>query len=337
MTRSEVAYNLRTFNEVDSHSWNESVVALNGCGFHSHEWSLFSSESNNAQPLYLQLQDATGRTCSAGFGLVSEKRTGGIGLYRELSLGSLPASASSAVLERMLREIVAYGRREGVAVLSINSFATPHGSEVLPSLEFKTERRWEFVLNMDGDEQDLWKKFHSKKRNLIKKAQKEGLHVERVAGQEGVMQLRELSRETHERKRSKGISYPKPGPERYYRLIKEKIIDKGLGRLYLAYNGQYPVAGSLFVGFNKKSYYMLSSASDVGLRKAAPDLILWTSMTDYLSEGYKIFNLGGLSERELEGKPLEESGLYHFKMRFSADRCPCFKGKRYPGRARESG
>jgi lipid II:glycine glycyltransferase (peptidoglycan interpeptide bridge formation enzyme) len=71
---------------------------------------------------------------------------------------------------------------------------------------------------------------------------------------------------------------------------------------------------------------MLSSAKEKGLQKAAPDLILWTSMKDYQQGGYKLFNFGGLSERELNGEPLEKSGLFHFKKRFSTDEYLCFKG-----------
>jgi lipid II:glycine glycyltransferase (peptidoglycan interpeptide bridge formation enzyme) len=104
------------------------------------------------------------------------------------------------------------------------------------------------------------------------------------------------------------------------------LIDSGLGRLYFAYEEREPIAGAFFVGYNKCSYYMLSSAKEKGLQKAAPDLILWTSMKDYQQGGYKVFNFGGLSERELNGDPLEKSGLFHFKKRFSTDEFLCYKG-----------
>jgi lipid II:glycine glycyltransferase (peptidoglycan interpeptide bridge formation enzyme) len=106
----------------------------------------------------------------------------------------------------------------------------------------------------------------------------------------------------------------------------DRLIDRGLGRLYIAYEGDKPIAGAFFAGFNRKTYYMLSAANGEGLQKAAPDLVLWTALTDYLHEGYKLFNFGGLSEGELNGSPLEESGLFHFKKRFSSQERLCYKG-----------
>ena len=208
----------------------------------------------------------------------------------------------------------------------MHSFGTPFGTEILQELGFSVSKRWEFLIDLYMSEEDLWKKIHSKKRNLIRKGQKTGLQIEKAEHLEQVLQYRELAKETYERKTKQGIPFPEPGDESYYKLLKNKLIDIDLGRLYLAYDEKQVVAGAFFVGYNKKAYYMLSSANDIGLKKSAPDLILWTCMTDYQKEEYKEFNLGGVSESELNNQPLEKSGLYHFKKRFSAEAHPCYKG-----------
>ena len=110
-------------------------------------------------------------------------------------------------------------------------------------------------------------------------------------------------------------------------LLKSKLIDKGIGKLYLAYNdGHKCVAGAFFGVFNKTIYYMLSSSSNDGLKLAAPDAILWRAIKDHLSKGYTMFNFGGISESELNGQPLEKSGLYLFKIRFGSIPQLCFHG-----------
>jgi lipid II:glycine glycyltransferase (peptidoglycan interpeptide bridge formation enzyme) len=201
------------------------------------------------------------------------------------------------------------------------------GTEILQELGFQVEKRWEFLVHIEGSEDELWRRVHTKKRNLIRKGRKEKLGVKRAAEFQDVMQFRALAVETYNRKTQQGVSFPQPAEDTYYRLLKERLIDAGLGRLYMAYEGDQAIGGAFFVGFNATAYYMLSSATEEGLRKAAPDLILWTAMTDFLKEGFRLFNLGGLSERELEGRPLEESGLYHFKKRFGAEVHPCYKGR----------
>jgi lipid II:glycine glycyltransferase (peptidoglycan interpeptide bridge formation enzyme) len=263
----------------------------------------------------------------AGFGLVSGKSIAGFLSNRTLSFGSFPACRSTYFFKNIIKEIIKYCTNNSIAVLKMHSFATPFGTEILQELGFSVSKRWEFLVDIDMSEDELWEKLHGKKRNLIRKGQKTNLVIKKAQQIDEFMHFRNLAVATWKRKIDSGITFPSPGNEKYYQLLKDEIVDKNLGKLYLAYNGDEPVAGAFFAGYNKKVYYMLSSANEQGLKASAPDLLLWTSMTEYMKEGYEVFNLGGLSEDELEGQPLEKSGLYHFKKRFSADVPPCYKGE----------
>jgi lipid II:glycine glycyltransferase (peptidoglycan interpeptide bridge formation enzyme) len=314
-------------NSVDPVLWNNNVIRLGGCCFHTYEWSLFSATNNNATPLYFQYNDAADSPVSVGFGLLKQKRIAGVPFFKTLSFGSLPAHNKTDALNSIIGEIISYCRSENMASLELNSFGTPIEIEVLRESEFAVTRRWEFILDIGKNEEDLWEELHSKKRNLIRKALKEGVRVEKEFDIDAIMEFRNLAFKTWQRKKSQGIAFPEPAHEDYYRLLKKKVIDPGLGKLYLAYEGDEIIAGAFFAGYNGSAYYMLSSSSDQGLKRAAPDLILWTCITDYQKEGYRLFNLGGISEGELNDGSLEASGLYHFKKRFCAAVHPCLKGR----------
>jgi hypothetical protein len=316
----------KIMSRVAREEWNRGVSELEGCCFHSYEWSQYTSEKNGASPLYFRWRDMTGGTRSMVVALRSEKRVGGIRLIDSLSLGSLPAARRVEEVSESVSDILGYCRGNGIGAFSVNTFGTPLGSEVLVELGFRVTRRWEFLLDISEDEESLWKRLHSKKRNLIRKGLREKLKIVNGSEVRQVLHFRDLATETWERKARCGIDFPRVGDERFYLTLKERILDKGLGKLYLAYDGDQPVAGAVFAVFNGKVYYMLSSASRTGLEKAAPDLILWTAIRDCQREGHRLLNLGGVSEGELGGKPLEESGLYHFKSRFSADAHCCYKG-----------
>lgn len=318
--------NFKISTNVDPVEWNKDIISLNGCCFHSYEWSVSSSERNNAKPLYLRWFDETGVLQCAGFGLISGRSLAGLISNKTLSLGSFPACRDTSFLKNTIQEIIKYCTKNSIAALKMNSFDTPFGTEILQKLGFSVSKRWEFLIDLNMSEDELWKKLHSKKRNLIRKGQKANLIIKRAQQLDELMNFRNLAIETWKRKTDSGIAFPSPGTEKYYQQLKDKIIDENLGRLYLACDGEEPVAGAFFAGYNKKVYYMLSSANEQGLKTAAPDLLLWTSMADYRKEGYKMFNLGGVSENELNGQPLEKSGLYHFKKRFSAHVHPCYKG-----------
>jgi lipid II:glycine glycyltransferase (peptidoglycan interpeptide bridge formation enzyme) len=318
--------NLDISKTVDPESWNNDAIRLRGCCFHSYEWSVFSAENNDAVPLYFRLNDNSNNLCSVGFGLLKHKMLAGVPLLRTLSFGSLPAHKDREALSKMINEIIAYCRSKQMACLEIHSFGTPFQTDILQEYGFSVSRRWEFILDIGKSEEDIWNALHSKKRNLIRKAQKAGLRVEKKDTIHNLNEFRNLAFDTWKRKKSQGIEFPAPASETYFRLLKERLVDAGLGRLYLAYQGDQIMAGAFFVGYNNSVYYMLSSSSDQGLKNAAPDLILWNSITDYRKDGYGTFNFGGLSESELNGNPLEESGLYHFKQRFSSEPHACYKG-----------
>lgn len=312
--------------DVNKDEWDKDIISIDGCCFHSYERSLSSSRINNAKPLYFKWFDDAGGLQCAGFGLISGKSIAGFLSNKTLSFGSFPACRDTDFLKYIIKEIMRYCTKNSIAVLKMHSFDTPFGTEILQELGFSVSKRWEFLINIEISENELWGKLHSKKRNLIRKGQKANLIIKRVQQLDELMHFRNLAVATWKRKIDSGIAFPSPGSEQYYQVLKDEIIDKNLGRLYLAYDGDEPIAGAFFSDYNKRVYYMLSSANEKGLKLSAPDLLLWTSMTDYRNEGYKVFNLGGLSEDELNGQPLEKSGLYHFKKRFSADVHPCYKG-----------
>jgi hypothetical protein len=317
---------IELLTRVEPGAWNAEVVRLKGGPFHTYEWSQFSCENNRTEPKYIKWGKGDGAVEAIGLGQIRRTEFAGHSLLTSFSMGSFPAVTNAECLKESLRALIRYCQGHRIDLLQMHSFGTPLGTELLEEFEFQVEKRWEFIVAMDSSEDDLWKRLHTKKRNLIRKGQKEGLQVNRVFGLQDVMEFRALTVETYNRKTEQHVSFPKPADETYYRLLKERLMDTGLGRLYMAYGDERAISGSFFVGFNRSAYYMLSSASEEGLRRAAPDLTLWKAMTDYRKEGFHLFNLGGLSERELNGLPLEGSGLYHFKKRFSADVLPCKKG-----------
>lgn len=320
-----VSNNFQVLTNVNPTDWNKSVDILNGLCFHLYEWSLYGSEKYNAMPLYFRLIDGADTLLSLAFGLLTTKSIGGIPVYKNLSFGSLPANHDKDVLKSMIDEIISYCVKNNIVSLNIGSFGTPFGSEILEELGFSVKKRWEFLLNIDMCGELLWENLHSTKRNKIRKAKKAKLRIERGKTLDHVMQFRGFALETQKRKEERRISFPVAG-EDHYTLLKTKLMDSGLGKLYIAYDGDFPVAGAFFVRYNQCVYYMLSSANDQGIKKAAPDFILWNSITDFQKSGCTIFNFGGVSESELEGQPLEKSGLYQFKKAFSTQVHLCHKG-----------
>jgi len=73
--------NLQVLKTVDPKEWNNDVMLLNDCHFHSDEWSLFSFERNNTKPLYFRWHDDSGEFRGLTFGLLTTKTLARIQAY----------------------------------------------------------------------------------------------------------------------------------------------------------------------------------------------------------------------------------------------------------------
>jgi hypothetical protein len=317
---------LREEKTVDPSEWNGWVERLGGSPFHTTHWIAFSNEVRGRRPVHFTWRDGAGEVRAIAAGSEGQVRVAGWPVFRTLTLGSLPVSNSTLPAIDLVRDVAAFARTDGYGSLEIGSYGTPEDLPELPRLGFSVSRRWEFVLDLQHSKEALWDRLHQKKRNLIRKAQKSGVQVARGSAVDDLLLFRDIGHRTWLRKRSRGIDFPPVAGERYYRLLARNVLDPGIGRLYLARHLDEPVAGAFLAGYAGRAYYVLSAAADEGLACAAPDLILWTAICDCLQAGYRLFNFGGVSEEELGGEPVESSGLYHFKIRFSPEAAPCLRG-----------
>lgn len=318
-------YRLTASSTADRASWNQALQRLHGSPFHTHEWSLYSAENKGCSTLYFQLSDSSNAIVAMAHGTVATRLSDKIPLFITLSFGSLPAYKDADALNAMIRQIQSHAGGEGYMSVEWNSFGSPGACRLCNCLPTGGNKRWEFLVDLNGSEEALWKRLHSKKRNMINKAAKSGLRIERAESAAQIRRYRELAIKTWQRKKKQGIRFPAPPAEPQFERMKRRLIDTGIGRMYLAYHGPVPAAGAFFAGFAGTAYYVLSAADETGLKKSAPDLLIWTAMGDYLRDGCRSFNLGGVSENELNNDALEQSGLYHFKIRFSAQVQQCFK------------
>lgn len=320
-------YQLTVSHSVEPEKWNHALKDLQGCPFHTYEWSRYSGENRGRPVVYFTLTDEGGNIAALAHGQVSSRLSGNRKNFRSLGFGSFPAFKDAESLNGIIQHVRNYASGDGFMSIDWTSFGTPDACKSCNVLSENGKKRWEFIVDLEGTEEDLRKRLHGKKRNLIKKAEKSGLRIERAQSRDQVLGYRDLALKTWQRKTEQGISFPMPPGENQFMLMKRHLIEPGIGRMYLAYDDTDAVAGAFFAGFADTAYYVLSAAGETGLKKSAPDLLIWTAMRDYQGDGVSRFNLGGVSEDEVPENELEKSGLYHFKIRFAAQVKPCFNSK----------
>lgn len=169
--------------------------------------------------------------------------------------------------------------------------------------------RFVFRLNIENKTADgIFEAFHPKHRYNIRLAARKGVEI-RLCGADKADEFSAIMKATGERD---GFSV-KNG--RYYAAILEAFGDDA--RLYLAYYGGVPIAGSLAVRCGGKVWYFYGGSLNIHRNLMPNYLLQWEMIKWAVESGCEIYDFRGVSGKTDETDPLY--GLYRFKKGFNGD------------------
>ena len=177
------------------------------------------------------------------------------------------------------------------------------------------------VLELGDDPAAQFDGFHRMTRRNVRHAERSGLTIRQGDGESALTE--DFYRLHVETRRRLGVPVQ---PRRFFRLLWEELIAKGLGFVSFAYSGSKPVAGAVFLTWNGNMIYKFG-ASDADAWHARPNnLIFWhaiqkgiethaTSLdfgrSEVDQEGLRSFKAGwGAREEELVYAHLPERGAH---------------------------
>lgn len=151
----------------------------------------------------------------------------------------------------------------------------------------------------------IWENIHSKNRNMIRKAEKNGITIEHGKGMDLFDKFIEIYNATMDKDHAEEYYYfNRP----FYESIHNDLRDN-YEMFYAMYEGK-PVAMSIMIYANGRLNYHLSG-SDIEYRNLAPsNLLLYKAALWGCEKGMKTFHLGG-------GVGSGEDNLYKFKAAFN--------------------
>lgn len=171
------------------------------------------------------------------------------------------------------------------------------------------------TVGLDLSDDDIWMhQISSKNRNMIRKAEKEGVTI---VESEDYETFRKLYNGTMSDLHAEDFYF---FPPEYYSEYKQTFKDESL--LCLAtYDGKV-IAGSMFMYSDDYAHYHLSARDRDYSRYAANNLILWYGIQKAKERGCKWFHLGGGTTGD------DGDSLLKFKKEFSKTLCEFWIGKR---------
>ncbi|NLT40375.1 MAG: peptidoglycan bridge formation glycyltransferase FemA/FemB family protein [Clostridiales bacterium] len=169
--------------------------------------------------------------------------------------------------------------------------------------------RFVFRLYLLGrSQEELLASFHTKTRYNIRLAERKGVRVE-VRGEEAVDDFARLMLETGVRD-----GFVTRNAD-YFRAMLKNLGDNA--RLYMAYYGDVPIAGTIAVHYGDKVWYLYGASSNEWRNLMPNYLLQWRMICWAIELGCRVYDFRGVSGDLSEDNPLY--GLYKFKKGFNGE------------------
>jgi len=168
-----------------------------------------------------------------------------------------------------------------------------------------------FVLHqlaLSGGVAATWKGLRRNHRRSVADAEEAGVRVVRGDSAADVDAFYRLHVQTRRR-----LGVPVQ-PRRFFALLLERIIARGLGFVLTAYRGDVAVAGAVFCGWNGTLMCKYSARADGFTKIDAIHLLFWSAIRWGCENGYHTFDLGR--------SELDQAHLRSFKTGWGARETP---------------
>jgi Acetyltransferase (GNAT) domain len=286
-------------NPVQDPAWDIDFRGESSKGiFYSAAWARVLSESYGYKPLYLTCSQNGQPSGCLPLMEVNSLVTGKRGISLPFTDECGPGCNDPSEREKLIYAAVSLGRERGW-----RSFECRGGSaEVGWTCEM--DGYLGHRINLLALPPDPMAGFHPAVRRAIRKAEREGVRVERS---ESLTALREYYTLHCSTRRRHGRP---PQPWSFFKCIYHYIMKPGFGFTVLARHLERPIAGAVFLHGGRQCIYKYG-ASDVDYQGLRPsNLIMWESIRWLRSKGFEVLDLGRTAANN--------SGLRRFKLGWGA-------------------
>lgn len=172
---------------------------------------------------------------------------------------------------------------------------------------FMFEDHLNILLNIEQSEETLWKNIHTKRRNEIRRAHKEGTSFSELATEKAIEEAYNIL----------GEVYGKAKLPLYNRSVFSKAFEilhpKGMIRFFGAVHQNKLIGVIVVLCYKDRIYDWYAGSYKEYQNKYPNDLLPWEVFLWGKKSGYKIFDFGGA------GKPNQPYGVRDYKKKFGGE------------------
>jgi len=285
---------LQIINPLEYPDWDELLLTNKNYSFFlSSSWARVLYETYKYEPLYFSSLENGKLSALIPVMDVNSSLTGRRGV-------SLPFTDYCPLIikdkrnfQEIIENIIAYGQRGGWKYIEWRG-GENHFQDMTPSSSY-----YSHTLELSQNEQEILSSFRGSTRRNIRKAIKEGVHLEICNSLESVRAFYRLNCAT---RKSHGLP---PQPFYFFRKVFEHIISKKKGFVVLASYHKRNIASAIYFHFGKKAIYKYGASERSYQHLRANNLVMWEAMKWYAQNGFRRFSFGRTDP--------ENKGLLQFK------------------------
>jgi serine/alanine adding enzyme len=218
--------------------------------------------------------------------------------------GPLAGNADAGIMSGLLK---AYGRwlgRKSIYTEIRNYRSTGHLDKVFREEGFHYVRHLNILIDLTRTEEELWGMVHSKRRNEIRRAVKEGTEVRHLNSREVMLECYGILRQVYHRAR-----HPLPPPD-YFTALYDKLSPLSHLEMFTAHFEGKLIGCMLTLAYKNVLYDLFAGSYREYYSKYPNDLITWEAIKWAKNNGFEVFDFGGA------GRPDVPYGVRNYKMKF---------------------
>lgn len=209
--------------------------------------------------------------------------------------------------QKALNEIISFFSKEKYLAGFIRFHPLLKNADICKNIFTVIDDRKTIAINTSVSEEEIWEtQIHSKNRNMIRKAEKNGLEFIRDNDFKYIEEFKKIYNSTMQRLDADDFYF---FDDDYY----QKFVNvfKGNGFLGCVKKNEEIIGAALFMYDTEHGHYHLAGSDRAFSSLGTNNLLLWKVACEMHKEGVKEFHLGGGTNSD------EENSLFKFKRAFS--------------------
>lgn len=279
--------------------WDERIAAHpEATVFHTAAWARVLSGTYGYTPAYFAATEEGRLAALLPFMEIRSWITGTRGVSLPFTDECAPILPEGTSFEEAARPVIEWAKSRGWRTLEFRGRGRGMGN--LPAaVDYLSH-----ALDLAEGEEALSSRYSLNARRNIRKSEKEGVSVESDRTPSAVREFYRLNCLTR-----RGHGLP-PQPLRFFKNLREHLLEKGLGTLFLARFGGKAIAGAVFLHFGERAIYKYGASDRRHQHLRANNLVIREGILAMCAKGFRTLSFGRTD--------LEHEGLRQFKLSWGA-------------------